>query len=643
MIWIAATLAATIAAAEVQNLDAECWQPCTKTQGPCDFCGSGLCCRHGWHVYDGGCNGHMGIPGAKHVCVPQPGCSVITNKRTCAVERRGECMWTDVGVCVDFDAKPNPQGCQCTSYGDPHIKQFCFDKQKHQKCDHFIPGEFLQFRDENLMVQVRSESAPNLFRVTGNTAFAFTGDWFCGNTYELHVGSLDSSKYAYPETFDPRLIVHHPSYHNEDREGWHPSTTKQYAGVAAIVDALKNDACPMFSFEGGANASYPDGKELVKLNFHDGSFIQFRDFNHPTWGIGFFIHMQTHVDENVEGLCKEQQEGSSKEDNCTAPTLECKDSLFTYYNAEDAPFHTLVAKGGKETHTFQLSAGSIGPLTDEMALDQAYCGNIPPQTTPAPVPECGEEMRLAAIEHCSPCEDEAMREDCVFDACLQGDVSGGDSTLNDCLGQPDIPTYQPSMTPTIAPTRSPNSAPTPKPPQKCELSEWAEWEDCSVTCGQGVEWSLRYVKTPAAFGGEPCPENTEKSRPCWKGECPPPAPVETPPPSPNPTPAPVVDCSDAFNGRDCKERFEGLCRFDKEKKECVPVEPSRPQGECKSYGDPHVRPFGHEGKGSWNFFQHGEWLQYADADGNLIVHARTEWAARINHVTANAGFAWSGN
>merc|ERR1719445_1165702 len=57
----------------VQNEGEDCWKECNKTQGPCAFCGAGgLCCRHGWHVHEGGCDGFLGIEGRNHVCVAEP-------------------------------------------------------------------------------------------------------------------------------------------------------------------------------------------------------------------------------------------------------------------------------------------------------------------------------------------------------------------------------------------------------------------------------------------------------------------------------------------------------------------------------------------------------------------------------------------
>ena len=58
-----------IAASEAQdfegpillNYGANCWKPCNKTQGACEYCGDGLCCRKGFTKdYSGGCDGTFG-------------------------------------------------------------------------------------------------------------------------------------------------------------------------------------------------------------------------------------------------------------------------------------------------------------------------------------------------------------------------------------------------------------------------------------------------------------------------------------------------------------------------------------------------------------------------------------------------------
>ena len=53
---------------ELLNAGVDCWNQCSKKQGPCNFCGTGLCCRYGWT--GNGCEGSHGIPDVPgHVCV----------------------------------------------------------------------------------------------------------------------------------------------------------------------------------------------------------------------------------------------------------------------------------------------------------------------------------------------------------------------------------------------------------------------------------------------------------------------------------------------------------------------------------------------------------------------------------------------
>ena len=50
---------------ELLNAGVDCWNQCSKKQGPCAFCGTGLCCRKGSE--GNGCDGSLGIANA-HVC-----------------------------------------------------------------------------------------------------------------------------------------------------------------------------------------------------------------------------------------------------------------------------------------------------------------------------------------------------------------------------------------------------------------------------------------------------------------------------------------------------------------------------------------------------------------------------------------------
>ena len=52
-------------------------------------------------------------------------------------------------------------------------------------------------------------------------------------------------------------------------------------------------------------------------------------------------------------------------------------------------------------------------------------------------------------------------------------------------------------------------------------SDWDDWSDCPVTCGGGVQERTRTcTNPPAQFGGEPCPGESEETRPCKENPCP---------------------------------------------------------------------------------------------------------------------------
>ena len=50
------------------NVNKNCWHECAKKKGPCDFCGSGLCCKKG--EKEKGCGGFIGGENS-YICVPK--------------------------------------------------------------------------------------------------------------------------------------------------------------------------------------------------------------------------------------------------------------------------------------------------------------------------------------------------------------------------------------------------------------------------------------------------------------------------------------------------------------------------------------------------------------------------------------------
>lgn len=72
-LWVEYKAAATAiwdASNGVHNFGQSCEDACQRLSGPCDFCGSGYCCRYG--RTSSTCDGKMGIRGRGHVCVANP-------------------------------------------------------------------------------------------------------------------------------------------------------------------------------------------------------------------------------------------------------------------------------------------------------------------------------------------------------------------------------------------------------------------------------------------------------------------------------------------------------------------------------------------------------------------------------------------
>ena len=63
----------------VQNVGRGCWKRCASRQGPCAFCGTGLCCREGWHDTTSGCDG-SDLNNKEHTCVVPPPDTLKANK-----------------------------------------------------------------------------------------------------------------------------------------------------------------------------------------------------------------------------------------------------------------------------------------------------------------------------------------------------------------------------------------------------------------------------------------------------------------------------------------------------------------------------------------------------------------------------------
>eukprot|EP00929_Paragymnodinium_shiwhaense_P048014 TRINITY_DN24344_c0_g1_i3.p1 TRINITY_DN24344_c0_g1~~TRINITY_DN24344_c0_g1_i3.p1 ORF type:complete len:1739 (+),score=304.31 TRINITY_DN24344_c0_g1_i3:62-5278(+) len=68
--------------------------------------------------------------------------------------------------------------------------------------------------------------------------------------------------------------------------------------------------------------------------------------------------------------------------------------------------------------------------------------------------------------------------------------------------------------------------------------EWTEWENCSATCDGGVQSSSFKVSVLPKHGGEPCPDEDEKTRECNTQQCPTTTTTTTPKP---------VDCTGHYN------------------------------------------------------------------------------------------------
>ena len=100
---------------ELLNAGKDCWGGCGRRQGPCDWCGSGLCCRKGWWDTRNGCDGSIGEDGKGHVCAPVPNLNELRNAgkdcwRGCG-RQQGPCDWCGSGFCCRKGWWDKRNGC----------------------------------------------------------------------------------------------------------------------------------------------------------------------------------------------------------------------------------------------------------------------------------------------------------------------------------------------------------------------------------------------------------------------------------------------------------------------------------------------------------------------------------------------------
>jgi hypothetical protein len=99
------------AAVSLKNAGKDCWGGCGAKQGKCNWCGSGMCCRKGWHDKSNGCDGALGISGKGHVCVDD----VKNVGKDCwggCHARQGACAWCGAqGTCCRKGWHDKSNGC----------------------------------------------------------------------------------------------------------------------------------------------------------------------------------------------------------------------------------------------------------------------------------------------------------------------------------------------------------------------------------------------------------------------------------------------------------------------------------------------------------------------------------------------------
>jgi len=291
--------------------------------------------------------------------------------------------------------------------------------------------------------------------------------------------------------YPPRLIVH--------EAGGPGADSKQYDNADDMLSGLKtalNGCSEVAEVQGGfVTTGKMKGMEYLQIVFKNGSILDFKEFINPEWGLAFFLHIKDLNEDNVTGMCKRGMDDYGME------PLGCP-SLFSYY--PDPHAKKFVYKG----YHYHLSAAHMGPWTPEMAANTDHCDlyERPDEDwVPNPAPECPEDLKAKAQEHCKECDDADMRHDCEFDICIDGDVSAGDSVLNSCLNSPEIETYAPTKFPVFV------------DPAEVECKDFTDEDQClSADDDNDCQWNEGMGEYPPCSdsGTNPCAVLGQKNKTC---------------------------------------------------------------------------------------------------------------------------------
>lgn len=123
-----------------------------------------------------------------------------------------------------------------------------------------------------------------------------------------------------------------------------------------------------------------------------------------------------------------------------------------------------------------------------------------------------------ALTQTRSCNRHACPVDCEVEwsgwSSCNATCGGGEQTNNGTIITPAA--HGGAACPALTQTQSCNEQPC---PVNCEVSNWAEWSVCSVTCGGGEQTRIRTVITSPENGGAACPV-LEETQPCNTQACP---------------------------------------------------------------------------------------------------------------------------
>jgi len=337
-------------------------------------------------------------------------------------------------------------GEYCKSAGDPHINPFLqfsgANPNVHTQEDGQAIMDYMAIGEKNfftgvykdkvrLRVQVRQEQHPAWTKVSHNSAVAISGDHMCGSTIELVAegpkrGAGVPDSVPVWDSWDSKMILNGKVYDDKQK----------------FMDAIDDLGCPTICEQ------RPGGDDQYAIRFLEGTRVNISRMKGTQSGMSVYVFVSLYMFQETAMASQfpDFYPGANSETDafgmCFADTSDkidvpCEDSLFSpesYREGEDCNDHQ-----------------------DDPNR---------PDFIPDPVEECQEltpdlfrEARSYCRQHCP----QAQMNECIYDACLFGDIDAVQEVAQACDDEEEQ-------------NEETEPLPTPKPTYPCEALQGVKFK-----------------------------------------------------------------------------------------------------------------------------------------------------------------------